>query len=72
MARAHSDIFRVTGIPSSRWTAIYSRPFLNQEMYEEADPVYRDEEIRKRWDEFLDKELPRIEAALRSEAWIWE
>ena len=71
MARTHPDIFRVTGTPSSRWTAIYSRPFLNQEMYEEADPVDRDEEIRKRWEKFL-KDLRCIEEALRKETWIWE
>ena len=72
MARAHPDVFRVTGKPNSNWTAILSRPFLNREMYEYVDPVDRDKEIHKRWAEFLDDDLPRIDAALKGERWIWE
>jgi len=72
MARAHPDVFRITGNPNSNWTAILSRPFLNREMYEYADPIDRDNEIHKRWAEFLREDLPRIEAALTNEEWIWQ
>ncbi len=72
VARAHPDAFRVTGNPNSRWTAILSRTFLNQKMYEDADPVDRDEEIRRRWSLFLEEDLPRIDAAFKEERWIWE
>ncbi len=72
VARAHPDVFGVTGKPNSRLTEIFSRPFLNQEMYEDADPGDRDEEIHRRWRLFLEEDLPRIDAALKKEAWVWE
>ncbi len=31
-----------------------------------------EEKIRKQWEEFLNQDLPRIEAALKEERWIWE
>jgi hypothetical protein len=72
MARVHPDVFRVTGNPNSNWTGIFSRSFLNREMYEYADPVDRDKEIHKQWAEFLNVDLPKIDAALKEEKGIWE
>jgi hypothetical protein len=40
-------------------------------MYEDAEPVDRDEEISRRWNMFLEQDLPRIDA-LKAERWIWE
>jgi len=41
-------------------------------MYENSDQADREKEIRKHWIEFLENDLPRIDAALKNERWIWE
>ena len=69
MARANPDIFVIQRHPP-KWYYLYTRVFLNRGGYEELNQEEREEEIRRHWDEFLDNDLPRIEAALRREAWI--
>jgi hypothetical protein len=54
------------------WPAIFTRHFLKPESYEVLDQEQREREVRRRWNEFLHKDLPHIEAALRKETWIWE
>lgn len=51
---------------------LYRRTFLDSKFFEEATDEVREEEIRKHWTEFLEEDLPRIEAALERESWIWE
>ncbi len=51
---------------------LYRRTFLTGRHYEEASDSDREDEIRRAWAEFLDVDLPRIDAALRGERWIWE
>ncbi len=51
---------------------IYRHPILKPETYNELDRKQREEEIRGHWNAFLDRDLPRIEAALRAQEWIWE
>ena len=42
-------------------------------MYEgHVTQAEREEEIRRQWEMFLDEDLPRIDAALKREAWVWE
>ena len=55
-----------------KWSNVFSRPFLKQEMYEDADQKEREEKIRRHWTEFLEEDLPRIDAALKQESWIWQ
>lgn len=54
------------------WPKIFTRHFLKQEAYEDLDQEEREQEIRERWEEFVENDLPRIREALRQEAWIWE
>lgn len=51
---------------------IFVRPILAPELYEHATDAEREAEIRKNWADFLENDLPRIDAALKREAWIWE
>jgi len=56
-----------------KWNTIFSRKFLKlvPEPYEE----YRDEILEKldqEWAEFLEQDLPRLDAFLKQEKWIWE
>lgn len=51
---------------------LYHRTFLTPEFYEDASDSAREEEIRRHWAGFLKEDLPRIDAALKEEKWIWE
>jgi len=59
-------------IRARSWPIIFTRHLLKPEAYEKLDQEQREEEIRKRWGEFQEKDLPRIEEAVSSETWIWE
>lgn len=70
--RANPDVFIMPRSLGGKWLPIFSRPILKQEAYEGLDREVREQEVRMQWDEFLDKDLPRIDAALKRENWIWE
>jgi PD-(D/E)XK nuclease superfamily len=73
MAHAHSDVFNGEKDPSTKYSHIFRRTMLPPSFYEDdVRASEREQEIRRRWDEFLHKDLPRIEEALRKETWIWE
>ncbi len=57
---------------SGKWLQLFTRQLLTRESYEKLNHEQREQEIRRRWTEFLDNDLPRIEAALKRETWIWE
>ena len=59
-------------IRARTWPLIFTRHLLRPNAYEKLDQEQREQEIRKQWGEFLDKDLPRIEDAVASETWIWE
>lgn len=73
MAKADLDVFRVPRTSGFKHGAIFIRSFLAKTMYE-ADFTHeeREAEIRRQWAEFLDRDLPRIEAAMEKEMWIWD
>ena len=50
---------------------LYRRTFLTGRHYEEAGDSDREDEIRRVWTDFLDGDLPRIDAVLRGERWVW-
>jgi hypothetical protein len=49
------------------WSTVYSRNFLTKNSYQEKTTEELHEEIKRRWNEFLDHELPRMENVLLSE-----
>lgn len=54
------------------WNTIYGRMFLTTQAYESFSDAEVHAEIRKHWKDFLERDLPQIQAAMRSEAWIWK
>ena len=73
MATNNPNVFRRPAkTPKGREIEIFARPILFPDLYQDASPDVREQEILRHWNEFLDEDLPRIEAALRREAWIWE
>jgi len=71
MARAHPGTFDDPWKAVGAWYVIYSNEFLNREMYEEASASDREEEIRRKWSEFVQDDLPRINDEIRQTGWIW-
>jgi hypothetical protein len=61
MVRSNPDVFRVPKVFGAKWSMIYVRSFLEQELYEDTDFEDIEREIRRRWSEFLEKDLPRME-----------
>ncbi len=72
MVRNNGHVFDVPRNYVASFYEVLSRTLLDRSMYEDADQEQREDEIRMRWAEFLHKDLPRIDAALRREPWIWE
>lgn len=73
MAHACSDVFNGDKNSSEDYSHIFRRTMLPPSYYAyDVKASEREREVRKRWEEFLDKDLPRIEAAVNSETWIWE
>jgi hypothetical protein len=72
MAENSRDIFEVAPKSPEGITLIYKRSLLGAEFYENTTNGQREREIRRQWAAFLEDDLPRIEEALRQEAWIWE
>jgi PD-(D/E)XK nuclease superfamily len=54
------------------WPKLYCRTFLTPERYEGSSDGDLGQEIRRQWNAFLAKDLPRIDAALKKESWIWK
>lgn len=72
VVRSNPSLFEGAGKLGTKWSRVFNTPWLKQEMYDDADQVALEDEIRRRWAEFLEKDLPRIDRVLRSEGWIWE
>jgi len=72
IVRRNPEVFRGASKLGSKWSNVFSRLWLKKEMYENSDQADREKEIRKHWIEFLENDLPRIDAALKNERWIWE
>ncbi len=49
------------------WSTVYNRNFLTRMNYQEKNTEELQEEIKRRWNEFLDHELPKMDEALKSE-----
>jgi hypothetical protein len=73
MADSHPEAFRQSGDyrGSKDFRPIYSLIFLEgEEMH--ANQEVRDDKIRRRWAEFLEQDLPWMDAVMQEEEWIWE
>lgn len=66
----HSELFKVTG-SWGQWSRVFNRTFLDDEEMN-RDIQELNSRIRKQWADFLENDLPRIDAALKQERWIWE
>ena len=73
MGRNDESLFNNLVDPETTdWPTLYFRAFLNPKFCETASDSEREQEIRRQWLSFLEDDLPRIEQALRGEAWVWE
>ncbi len=73
MGQKDESLFNHLGDPATdNYPKLYRRTFLTPEFCEEAAEGDREEEIRRQWAGFLEEDLPRIDAALKEEGWIWD
>lgn len=73
MASNNSSVFqKPERTPRRGEIRIFVRPILPRDSYQGASPEEREQEILGHWNLFLNEDLPRIEAALKKEPWIWE
>ncbi len=72
MVRSNPEIFVEPRSLNSRWIPIFTRQLLDREAYERPGQEERERMLRKGWEAFLEKDLPRIEAALKKETWVWD
>jgi hypothetical protein len=73
MGQKDESLFNYLEDPETdSYPKLYRRTFLTTRFSEDATDTDREEEIHRHWAEFLGEDLPRIEAALKKERWIWE
>ncbi len=72
MVRNNSETFASQQGLGGQWSVAYNLRLLEEPLYSEATDAEREAEIRKNWADFLENDLPRIDAALKQERWIWE
>lgn len=72
MGQKDEELFNHLADPNTgRYPSLYRRTFLAPQRYQDASDSELEQEIHRQWDEFLKEDLPRIEAALKAETWIW-
>lgn len=72
IANSSGAPFKVRQKLAKEYNTVYSRRLVEQTTLEESELEEVEYEIRKNWFGFLENDLPRIDAALKQEAWIWE
>lgn len=73
MIRRDAKTFSSHGSLGGKWSLAYSYRLLEEPFYSEIiKDTEREAEIRRNWNDFLENDLPHIDAALRREEWIWE
>jgi hypothetical protein len=60
--------FRALG---KSFNTIYKFSFLTAKSYEDASRDDLEAEIKKKWAQFLARELPKILEIMKQQAWIW-
>jgi len=71
MAQENASLkaYRVLG---KKWNTIFKRAFLTLKSFEEATIDDLEEEINKKWQTFVEKDLPPIKKIVKAQDWIWE
>lgn len=64
--------FKVVRKLAKEHNTVYTRSVVRQTLLEEGELEEIDQEIREHWADFIENDLPRIDAAMKQEAWIWE
>jgi hypothetical protein len=54
---------------SGKWSIIYSREFLKAQDYE-MSWEFRENEIKRKWKEFIESDLPKIIQAMKNQSWF--
>ncbi len=72
MAHKNPTVFNEVPDALSECARLLTYRLLTPEQFKDLSDGERKKEIRRRWAEFLNKVLPRVEDALKEEAWIWE
>ncbi len=73
MGQKDRSLFNDLGDPETyEKPKLYRRTFLTREQYETASDTERVQELRRQWDEFLDKDLPQIKAVIKKETGVGE
>lgn len=57
-----------------KWNSLFSSRFvrLRSGSQEEEDEEEIKQEIRKKWERFLEEDLPKIDEAIKAESWLWQ
>jgi len=61
--------YRVLG---KKWNTIFKRSFLTKKSYEEASIDDLEEDIKQKWQKFIENDLPAIKKIVKAQDWIWE
>jgi len=72
IARANPEVFYAPRNYVDSYYEVLSLTFVKQEANEEIDDHEFTTRLRSRWTRFLEEVLPRIDAILKDEAWIWD
>lgn len=68
----HYREFNAYKVLGSKWNTILQLYFINKKDYDITDLEAMETLIKKKWDQFLEKELPAIDKILKEQSWIWE
>jgi len=72
MVRSNTEVFELPPNLGNAWSGVFTHAFLEEELLEAATDKDREKEIHRHWEQFLREDLPRIDAALKREPWVWE
>ncbi len=74
LAIAHQPPFFVEKAqsPGLEWINILERKFLTADFYEQASTDELAEKIVQNWTEFIKNDLPKLDAVLKKQEWIWK
>jgi hypothetical protein len=73
MAHAHKPTFKpMYRTLNKKWNVIYEQRIISPSTYSGTTVEEKEIEIRKKWKQFLENDLPQIQSILKSQDWIWK
>jgi hypothetical protein len=72
LARRNPLTFAEVPDATEEYVGLFKRTIMTGELLDSLPAEDRQREIRRQWAAFLEDDLPRLEAALGKETWIWE